>query len=421
MNDSQDKDNGKETDNNKRSSPITDELFFCSSPSSQASTVQDWMNRDSDQTLWLDEDESPESPPSERDTSQLVRAAETETDFNSRSTSDWKALLIWNHDSIRNLMKLLKLWALHGVPASEMGLFLESILYQHDEHMHHKLTQSVDANETYAEIACLVMQHYQIRDDDKMPLWLNVDPGDANYRPLDKQWEMNNSTIQREKPRKRQETSQRKVSTNPNGIGRRPYSHIPAPRPARPTNWPLFLSDLQLGHSLEGNDEDEYGEEGSTRRRFGEDFIRLGSVKTNKAVIFEQSRFLAQPMSAELVSPTQADLEQQQNGKDIPHPRVPFNSQPKSAVHGTSTNHDNAETETNPSQPHSHSTKTDQPGPSGTDHNVSDSQSRRSARNPPRAPVPASAFIENVINATCEQLSAMDFHDGTDTKGRMFL
>ncbi|KAJ5812099.1 hypothetical protein N7474_008400 [Penicillium riverlandense] len=440
MNGSQDKNEGKEADNSKRSSPIMDELFFCSSPSSQASTIQDWTNRDSDQvctlkltnrvrrkakdlikrlqTLWLDENESPEAPPSEQDASQLIRATETETGSSMRPTSDWKALLIWNHDSIRNLMKLLKLWALHGVPASEMGLFLESMLYQHDEHMHHKLTQLVDANETYAEIARTVMQHYQIRDDDKTPLWLTVDPGDANYRPRDKQQQVNSSRIMREKLRKRQEASQQKVSTNHNGAGHQPWYHIPAPRPARPINWPLFLSDLKLGHSLEGNDEDVCGGEGGIHRRFDEDFIRLGRVKAKKTVIVEQPSSLAQPMSAELINPTQTDLEQQQNRKGNPNRRVSSYSQTKSAVNGTSKNNDNAETEANSSQPHS--TKSSQPGPSGTDSTASDSQSCPSARNPPRAPVPASAFIEHIIDATCEQLSAMDFHDGTDSR-RMFL
>lgn len=441
MNSSQDKGKGKETANSKRSSPVMDELFFCSSPSSQTSTVQDWMNRVSDQvctlkrtnrvrrkvkdlirrlqTLWLDEDENPEALPSEQDASQLVSATETETSSNTRPTSDWKALLIWNHDSIRNLMKLLKLWALHGVPASEMGLFLESMLYRHDEHMHHKLTQLIDANETYAEITRLVMQHYQIRDDDKTPLWLNVDPGDANYRPSDKQREMNNSQIQREKLRKRQEASQRKVSTYPNGVGHQPFYHVPAPRPARPMNWPLFLGDLKPGQSLEGNEEDECGEEGSTRRRFGEDFILLGSVKAKKTIVFEQPSCLAQPMSSELVSPTQTDLEQQQNGKDIPYRRVSSHSRTKSAVNCTSTNNNNTETEANSPQPHS--TKSGQPGTSRTGPTASDSQSRPSARNPSRAPVSASAFIEHIIDATCEPLCAMDFDNGTDTRGRMFL
>ncbi|KAJ5610510.1 Lipopolysaccharide-modifying protein [Penicillium lagena] len=441
MNDSQGKEKGEEAGSSKRSSPVMDELFFHSSPTSQASTVQDWVNRESNQvrilkrtngvrrrakdlikrlqTLWIDEDEIPEAPPSGQDASQLVRATETDTSSNTRLTSDWKALLVWNHDSIGDLMRLLKLWALHGVPACDMGLFLESMLYQHDEQMHHKLTQLVDANETYAEIARFVMQHYQIRDDDKMPLWLNIDLGDANYRPRDRQREMNNSLIQREKLRERQEASQPKLSTNPKEVGHQPCYHIPAPRPARPIDWPLFLSDLKLSHSLEGNDEDERGEEGSTRRSFDESFIHLSSINPKKTVISKQPRSLAQSMSAELVSPAKTDVEQQQTGKDVPHRGVSSHPETKSAFNGTSTNNDDSKTEAYSSQPHS--PRSGQLGTSGADSSASGSQSSPSARNPPRAAVLASAFIEHITDATCEQLSAMDVYEGIDTKGRMFL
>ncbi|KAJ5532344.1 hypothetical protein N7494_008896 [Penicillium frequentans] len=83
----------------------------------------------------------------------------------------WKDELTWDLDGVRALRELLTQWISLGVTASDIGAFLESVLYNRDEHLSGRLTQMVNTHETHTDIALDVLKHYQIRDDAGQPLW----------------------------------------------------------------------------------------------------------------------------------------------------------------------------------------------------------------------------------------------------------
>ncbi|KAJ5892750.1 hypothetical protein N7504_009441 [Penicillium tannophilum] len=83
----------------------------------------------------------------------------------------WKDELTWDLDGVRALRELLTQWISLGVTASDIGGFLESVLYNRDEHLSGRLTRMVNNHETHTEIALDLLKHYQIRDDAGQPLW----------------------------------------------------------------------------------------------------------------------------------------------------------------------------------------------------------------------------------------------------------
>ncbi|KAJ5631492.1 Lipopolysaccharide-modifying protein [Penicillium longicatenatum] len=83
----------------------------------------------------------------------------------------WKDELIWDLDGVRNLRDLLILWIDSGVTASNIGCFLENVLYDRDEHLDGRLTRMVNNHETHTQIALDLLKHYQARDEAGKPLW----------------------------------------------------------------------------------------------------------------------------------------------------------------------------------------------------------------------------------------------------------
>lgn len=97
--------------------------------------------------------------------------------------SDWRDTLTWNLNGVFHLRRLLELWAECKVPASDIGLFLTKVLYQRDEHLGNRLTQLVNLNESFTNIALGIMKHYQVRDSDDQPLWTMSNLGEVELRP----------------------------------------------------------------------------------------------------------------------------------------------------------------------------------------------------------------------------------------------
>ncbi|KAJ5565037.1 hypothetical protein N7513_001279 [Penicillium frequentans] len=107
-------------------------------------------------------------PPQEQD---WVICSPVGTENTQTPNRGWKDELTWDLDGVRALRELLTKWISLGVTASDIGSFLESVLYNRDEHLSGRLTQMVNNHETHTEIALDVLKHYQIRDDAGQPLW----------------------------------------------------------------------------------------------------------------------------------------------------------------------------------------------------------------------------------------------------------
>ncbi|KAJ5895205.1 hypothetical protein N7495_006896 [Penicillium taxi] len=200
------------------------------------------------------------SPSSHRDwfhpkTPQKKQQKDSKGSFDRQiqNRAHWEELLVWDLNSIQKLRELILIWVQAEVSASNIGEFLQQVLYRRDEHLNYRLTKMVDNGATHAEIAHTIMQHYQIRDHNDKPLWVDVklqspSSGDTG------------------KPKARHSGHEE------------PWS--PTSAPVRPTQWPLFLQDLNIDSSVENfcEESDERDDESSRPRRsinFGEEDIPI--------------------------------------------------------------------------------------------------------------------------------------------------
>ena len=137
-----------------------------------------------------------------------------------------------------------------GVTASNIGQYLESVLYKRDDHLDGRLTQMVNTQRTYTCIALDLLKHYQIRDDEGKPLWnlTTKELGDRYARaktskethPAFRINGVRNTCPQVPRPVQ---------STGTNNVNKSWYQ-LPAPKPLRPFQKPTFLGETEACCSL---------------------------------------------------------------------------------------------------------------------------------------------------------------------------
>ncbi|KAJ5810288.1 Lipopolysaccharide-modifying protein [Penicillium pulvis] len=180
----------------------------------------------------------------------------------------WKDELTWDLDGVRALRELLTQWISLGVTASDIGAFLESVLYNRDEHLSGRLTRMVNDHETHTEIALDLLKHYQIRDDASQPLWelkgsqlgnkysLSGEPSTPNIHRPSQPSEPSSKTRPKRpkirvpflfrvasKPISEPEPSQpSKCDT---------WYQVPAPKPLRTFKKPYFMNDMEPSPDIE--------------------------------------------------------------------------------------------------------------------------------------------------------------------------
>ncbi|KAJ5109000.1 Lipopolysaccharide-modifying protein [Penicillium angulare] len=163
-----------------------------------------------------------------------------------KKTDKWKDELVWNLDNISSLRQLLKQWVHLGVTISNIGQFLENVLYKRDDHLDGRLTQMVDTHRTYTCIALDILKYYQIRDDNGNPLWkfTTTQLGDRYARakqPQDTLPESRKVYLQSSCHLTSTSTQRRTVDKADEADNS--WYQIPAPKPLRPFQKPSFLGD----------------------------------------------------------------------------------------------------------------------------------------------------------------------------------
>ncbi|KAJ6084221.1 hypothetical protein N7486_011021 [Penicillium sp. IBT 16267x] len=180
----------------------------------------------------------------------------------------WRDELTWDLDGVRTLRELLTLWIDLGVTASNIGEFLESVLYNRDEHLNGRLTRLVNNHETHAQIALDLLKHYQIRDDTAKPLWELKESQLGNEHSRSGQ-----SSTPSSEPSEPSEPSSKsrpkrpkitfpsffRVSSKPPSSEPEPnqtpkhdsWYQVPAPKPLRIYKKPYFLNDVEQIREME--------------------------------------------------------------------------------------------------------------------------------------------------------------------------
>ncbi|KAJ6017856.1 hypothetical protein N7451_001235 [Penicillium sp. IBT 35674x] len=174
----------------------------------------------------------------------------------------WKDELTWDLDGVRALRELLTQWISLGVTASDIGGFLESVLYNRDEHLNGRLTRMVNNHETHTEIALDLLKHYQVRDDASKPLWelKGSQLGNKHSRSGEP------STPSTPRPSEPREPSSKfrpkrpkirvpllfRVASKPisepeptQTLKRDTWYQVPAPQPLRTFKKPYFINDVE--------------------------------------------------------------------------------------------------------------------------------------------------------------------------------
>ncbi|KAJ5632404.1 hypothetical protein N7490_008743 [Penicillium lividum] len=185
----------------------------------------------------------------------------------------WTDVVVWDLDDVRNLREILTMWVIMGVTASNIGEFLESVLYNRDEHLDSRLTQMTNNQEPHINIALALLKHYQIRDEENKPLWEIKDSqlGDktscsGKHRPESSEPSEPSSSSKKARPKRprisipnifrtpsRTEATKREQPQTPTPK-RNSWYQVPAPKPLRPFKKPYFLHDERSREIESAND-----------------------------------------------------------------------------------------------------------------------------------------------------------------------
>jgi hypothetical protein len=177
--------------------------------------------------------------------------------------------LIWDLDGVRNLRELLTLWIDSGVTASNIGCFLENVLYDRDEHLDGRLTRMVNNHETHTQIALDLLKHYQVRDETGKPLW---EPkasqlGNKHSRSGQPSTSSTPSTLNNpNEPSDKARTKRPKITVplffrtlskppsepEPTQTPKRnPWYQVPAPKPLSTLQKPYFMNEFEPIREIE--------------------------------------------------------------------------------------------------------------------------------------------------------------------------
>lgn len=169
-----------------------------------------------------------------------------DTDSDSETSQHWHDALEWNLDRVGQLRDILRIWVEGDIPADEIGDFLVSCLYRRDGHLGHRLTRMVDERETNAHIARVLIDCFQIRDDDDEPLWTQIRPGNLQRRP-GYIHDVDADELQVCESECRADDSPSRVDAHVHVCTEKTamVSHIVSPQPVRPIRWPLLLEDFE--------------------------------------------------------------------------------------------------------------------------------------------------------------------------------
>lgn len=212
----------------------------------------------------------------------------TVADSDSDNSTRWQDAVEWDLERVGQLRDILRIWVEGNIPADEIGDFLVSCLYNCDDHLDNRVTRMVDDHETYAHIARVLVEYFQIRDDDDKPLWTKMIPGDLYRRP--------GKCLGEEK------NGYKAVGVD-TVIKEGPSFYMTAPEPVHPVRWPLFLSDLKVHHfSPESMTDEESDYEPWIE---DEDLARLGNAEHR--VQIETPQNLTEATTAEMIIPTESD------------------------------------------------------------------------------------------------------------------
>lgn len=193
------------------------------------------------------------------------------------------------------LRNILRIWVEGNMPADEIGGFLVSCLYNCDDHLDNRVTRMVDNDETYAQIARVLVEYFQIRDDEDKPLWTEMIPGDLYRRPGDS-------------PSDDDEEIEDSAYETDTDIEEDDMFDFAASEPLVPAPKLCFLSDLLSAAPFDPDfmtdDEDECPLGGINR--FKQDGITLlGNAEHSVHIATPQN--LTEAMTAELITPMDSD------------------------------------------------------------------------------------------------------------------
>ncbi|KAJ5273429.1 Lipopolysaccharide-modifying protein [Penicillium angulare] len=195
---------------------------------------------------------SDSSPVSARKKPPLPRHITKIDQETKKETDKWKDELIWDLNGVPSLRGILKQWVQLGVTISNIGQFLESVLYKRDDHLDGRLTQMVDTHRTYTCIALDILKHYQIRDDYGKPLWkyTTIQLGDRYARAKQPQDSILPASVFRDtslqSSRHLTSTSTQRRSNDKADKADNSWYQIPPPKILCPFQKPSFLCDPEI-------------------------------------------------------------------------------------------------------------------------------------------------------------------------------
>lgn len=147
----------------------------------------------------------------------------------------------------------------------------------------------VDDCQTYAHIAYVLVEYFQIRDDEDRPLWMQIKSGDSNRRPgLD----ANNQICKLD----------RRTNPGDSDTDNSQIMHVIAPRPARPVRWPLFLRNLNPEHLSDPLLDEESLQQSSQVPMHRDELSLVDSAE--RKVLIETPKSQPDFLTAERITPT---------------------------------------------------------------------------------------------------------------------
>lgn len=91
---------------------------------------------------------------------------------------------IWTFDQMRRFLDTLASLVTHGIPADELGRYICLLVYGKDRFLGEIVTQSVNTNSTYEQIAIRLLKTFDLRDNNGDIIYLQLQPAeDPNRKP----------------------------------------------------------------------------------------------------------------------------------------------------------------------------------------------------------------------------------------------